>query len=98
MQSCLARMLNTMKALKSSVVVYAIIDGRHIHILYRGFYLQQRCWSDILKICSNGSYIAWVTAVKTEAHYINVVEYMKKHKDSESFINWPRGISLVEFL
>lgn len=99
MKSTLGRILNTMRALKSSTVAYAIIDGDHMHILYRGFYLGQRCWSDILKICSNGSYIAWVTAVDTQAYYLNVLKYMNERADTGSFINWDHErVLLKEFL
>ena len=99
MKSCLGRLLATMKALKSSVIVYAIIDKTHIHILYRGFYLHQRSWSEIFKICSNGSYIVWVKEVKTDEHYDNLVKYLKEQGEYTSFINWaPRDIKLVEFL
>ena len=99
MRSCLTRVLNVMKALKSSVVVYAIIDKTHIHILYRGFYLHQRTWSEIFKVCSNGSYITWVKEVKTDEHYDNLVQYLKEQADYTSLINWvPKTISLVEFL
>lgn len=99
MRSCLGRLMNVMKALKSSVVVYAIIDKTHIHILYRGFYLHQRTWSEIFKICSDGSYIVWVVEVKTDEHYDNVVAYLKKQADYTSLINWvPENISLLEFL
>ena len=99
MRSCLTRVLNVMKALKSSVVAYAIIDKTHIHILYRGFYLHQRTWSEIFKVCSEGSYIAWVKEVKTDEHYFNVLDYLKKQAEFKSLINWaPDNVPLVEFL
>lgn len=99
MRSCFGRLMNVMKALKSSVVVYAIIDKTHIHILYRGFYLHQRTWSEIFKVCSNGSYIAWVKEVKTDEHYDNVVAYLKGQGEFTTFINWePDTSSLEEFL
>ena len=99
MKSCLGRLMNTMKALKSSVVVYAIIEKTHIHILYHGFFLHQRSWSEIFKICSEGSYIVWVKEVKTDGHFDNVRSYMKSQQEYETYINWdPKTISLVEFL
>lgn len=98
MHMTLKRLLNTMQAMKKSVVVYAGIDKSHIHLLMRGIYLHQRCWSEIFKVCSNGSYIAYVVDIKDELHYGRVLVYIKEQSQTERFINWPSGVPLVEFL
>lgn len=98
MPAVLTRVLAVMKALKSSCVVYAVIDKTHLHILYRGFYLHQRSWSEIFKICSNGSYITWVKEIKSEQHFSNLIGYMREQADTEKFINWDKEIKLEVFM
>ncbi|MBA7546009.1 hypothetical protein ES705_38391 [subsurface metagenome] len=98
MEQVMTRVLAVMKALKNSCVVYACTDKTHLHILYRGFYLHQRSWSEIFKICSNGSYITWVKEIKSEQHFSNLIGYMREQAKTEKFINWDKGIKLEEFM
>lgn len=94
----LTRLLNTMKAMKSGVIVFAGINKTHVHLVYRGFYLHQRSWSEIFKICSMGSYIAYCTEVKDEVHLGNVVAYIMRQCRTHRFINWPQTVVLEQYL
>lgn len=94
MAMTMKRLLGVMVALKKGVVLYAGVEANHIHIIYRGFYMHQRSWSEIFKICSHGSYITWVEAVNDQEHFNNVVAYIGKQASIEKFINW--GVSLTQ--